>query len=254
VASQQRLGLRPKRRARVDHLDHYHPVAPWSHLAGNRHFADFLSSIGVPPLRTQELTHQARLPVCLVGMAVWPQEKRLANTPIPISYCEFRFRANKQLRISLTKKVLMKTRKLSLLMLAGSLMVYGCEQKTVDPTLENTSPDDVRRDVGKAVDTVAVFSQQTQEELKKSLDLRLKEMEAEISKFRLKGHDLTDQAKISWDQKIAELEIKREAALAKLAEVGRASSEAWRDVQKGAQSAFSELDKALREASSHFIE
>ena len=146
----------------------------------------------------------------------------------------------------------MKLRKFSLLMLAGSLMVCGCDQKAADPTSAKTSSEDVRRDVGKAADTVAEFSQQTKEEFQKSLDTRLKEMDAEIAKLRLKGHDLKDQAKISWDQKIAELEVKRNAAFAKLAEVGRSSAEAWKDIQKGAQSAWAELDKALHEASSEF--
>ena len=51
---------------------------------------------------------------------------------------------------------------------------------------------------------------------------------------------------------MAELEVKREAALAKLAEVGRSSTEAWKDVREGAQSAWNELDKALHEAAKEF--
>ena len=38
----------------------------------------------------------------------------------------------------------------------------------------------------------------------------------------------------------------------KLAEVGHSSAEAWRDIQKGAQSAWDELDKAVHDASSEF--
>lgn len=51
---------------------------------------------------------------------------------------------------------------------------------------------------------------------------------------------------------MADLEAKREVARAKLDEVGRSSAEAWKDVQKGAQSAWDELDKAVRDASSEF--
>jgi TolA-binding protein len=157
-----------------------------------------------------------------------------------------------QWRIPSAKEIQMKSSKFLLLVLSGSLMIYGCDQKTADPTSTNATSEDVRRDVSKAADTVTEFSQQTKEEFQNSLDLRLKEMEAEIAKLQLKGHDLKDQAKTSWDQKIAELEAKREEALAKLAEVGRSSAEAWKDVEKGAKSAWAELDKALREASSEF--
>ena len=51
---------------------------------------------------------------------------------------------------------------------------------------------------------------------------------------------------------MAELETKRDAAHAKLAEVGHSSAEAWKDVQKGAQSAWDELDKAFHDASREF--
>lgn len=48
------------------------------------------------------------------------------------------------------------------------------------------------------------------------------------------------------------LETKRDAARAKLAEIGASSAEAWKDVQKGAQSAWDELDQAFRDASQEF--
>ena len=51
---------------------------------------------------------------------------------------------------------------------------------------------------------------------------------------------------------MADLETKREAAHAKLAEVGHSSAEAWKDVRDGAQSAWDELDKAYRDASKEF--
>ena len=40
----------------------------------------------------------------------------------------------------------------------------------------------------------------------------------EIAKLREKGRDLKDQAKADWERKLAELETKRDAARAKLAE------------------------------------
>lgn len=139
-----------------------------------------------------------------------------------------------------------------MLMSAGLLAAVGCERKPLDRTPGNVTSEDVRRDAGQAVKTAAEFSQQTKEEFQKNLDTRLKELDAEIAKLREKGRDLKDKAKADWDQKMAELEKKRDAARAKLAEVGHSSAEAWKDVQKGAQSAWDELDKAFRDASREF--
>lgn len=138
------------------------------------------------------------------------------------------------------------------MMLAGVLAAVGCDQKSADPMPGKVTSEDVRRDAGQAAKTAAEFSQQAKEEFQRSLEARLKELDAEIVKLREKGRDLKDQAKVSWDGKMANLESKREAARAKLDELGHSSTEAWKDVKKGAQSAWDELDKAFHEASREF--
>ena len=140
------------------------------------------------------------------------------------------------------------SRLLFLVVLCGLLTAGGCEQKTANPAPARVTSDDVRRDAGQAVDTASEFSQQAKEDFQKSLAARLKELDAEIAKLREKGRDLKDEAAEKWDQKMAELEAKREAARAKLAEVGHSSAEAWKDVQQGAQSAWDELDEAYHDA------
>ena len=117
---------------------------------------------------------------------------------------------------------------------------------------QKVTSEDVRRDAGQAVKTAVDYSQQAKEDFQKNLDARLNELDAKIAKLRDKGRNLKDQAKTNWDQKMAELETKRDAARAKLAEVGHASAEAWKDVQKGVQSAWDELDKAFRNAAQEF--
>ena len=108
------------------------------------------------------------------------------------------------------------------------------------------------RDAGQAVETAAESFQQTKEEFQKKLDAQLPGLDAEIVKLRQKGRELKDEAKTNWDQKMADLETKRDAARVKLAEGGSSSAEAWKDVQKGAQSAWDELDQAFRDASREF--
>lgn len=139
-----------------------------------------------------------------------------------------------------------------MMMLAALLSSGACEQKPAVQTPGTITSDDVRRDAGQAVNTAAEFSQQTTEEFQKSLEARLRKLDADIAKLRERGVALKDEAKANWDQKMIELEAKRDAARAKLAEVGNSSAEAWKDIQKGAQSAWDELDKAYHDAAREF--
>ena len=108
----------------------------------------------------------------------------------------------------------MMSRFVSMLMLAGLLAASGCEQKPADRTPSKVTSGEVRHDSGHATETAGDYSRQTKEEFQKNLDIRLKEMDAEIAKLREKGRDLKDKAK--WDQKMTELEAKAVAARAKL--------------------------------------
>ena len=146
----------------------------------------------------------------------------------------------------------MMTRFVWMASLAGLLAAIGCEQKPAERTPGKVTPEDVRRDAGKAVTTAAEYSLQTKEEFQKDLDARLSELDAEIAKLREKGRDLKDKGKATWDQKLPELQAKRDAARAKLAEVRDSSAGAWKDLRKGAQSAYDDLDTAFRDASREF--
>ena len=138
------------------------------------------------------------------------------------------------------------------MMLVGFVAATGCEQRSIDPAPKKVTSDDVRRDAGQAAETAVEYSRQTKDEFQKKLDARLKDLDAEVVTLHEKGHALKDEAKAKWDQKMKELETKRDVARAKLAEVRASSAEAWKDVRKGAQSAWDDLDKAFRDASREF--
>jgi hypothetical protein len=138
------------------------------------------------------------------------------------------------------------------LMLIGLIAAPGCERKPTDQTPGKVTSQDVRRDAGQAVQTATEYSQQTKEEFQKDLNTRLNELDAKIAKLREQGRDLKDEAKVNWDRKMAELETKRKAVNIKLDEIARSSAEAWKDVQKGAQSAWDDLDKAFHDAANDF--
>ena len=132
------------------------------------------------------------------------------------------------------------------------LIPSGCEQTPTKPIQEKITAEDVRREAGQAVETATEYTQQARDEFQKGFEVQLQDLDAEISKLREKSRSITDQAKASWDQKMVELEIKRDAARAKLVEVGQSSKEAWEEVRKGAQAAWTELEKAFHEAAREF--
>ncbi len=143
------------------------------------------------------------------------------------------------------------------LMVAGLLSILGCDQKSTStqPNLENPSTvtmDDVRRDTSNALETTATYSKQNKDLLVKDLKEQLTIMDAKIDELRLKGKGLASDAKVKWDVKMSELEIKRKSASAKLTDIENSSAEAWGDVEKGAQSAWVELKKAYQDASNEF--
>lgn len=139
-----------------------------------------------------------------------------------------------------------------MLLFAGCLAAVGCEQSRIDRTSSKVAPKDVRRDVGQADKTAAVYVEQTKDEYQQQLDARLKELDTEIARLRDKSSGLKDKAKADWDRTLPQLQAKRDSAHARLAELRQSSDSAWKDVKKGAQTAWDDLDAAFRDASRHF--
>jgi hypothetical protein len=77
-------------------------------------------------------------------------------------------------------------------------------------------------------------------------------MDAEITKLQEKGLALKDEAKARWNEKMADLKAKQEAARTKVDELGKSTGEAWGRLEKGAQSAWDDLQKAFNDASKEF--
>lgn len=117
------------------------------------------------------------------------------------------------------------------------LVAIGCEQKAEKDKSANPAK------------TALESAESAKDDFHKSMEVRLKKLDDEISKLRDKGRDLKGKAQTEWDEKMAALETKRDAARAKLTEVGQASAEAWKDLQKHAQNAWDDLEKAFADAS-----
>ena len=128
----------------------------------------------------------------------------------------------------------------------------GCAEPPVEHTVRKVTAEDVRRDTEKAVDTATKAATQAKEDFETRLKASLADMDTEIAKLHEKGLALKDEAKTRWNEKMADLKAKQEAARKKLDELGTSTGEAWGRLEKGAQSAWDDLQKAFKEASKEF--
>jgi hypothetical protein len=142
----------------------------------------------------------------------------------------------------------------SLWLLSAVVLVScaGCAEPPVEHTVRKVTVEDVRRDTEKAADTATKAATQAKEDLEMRLKSGLVAMDIEIAKLREKGLALKDEAKTRWNERMADLRAKQEAARKKLDELGTSTGEAWDRVEKGAQSAWDDLQKAVQEASKEF--
>ena len=146
----------------------------------------------------------------------------------------------------------MKLRSWWLLIAAVLLAGSGCTKAPVEHTVRKVTVEDVRRDTDKAVDTATVAAVQAKEDFETRFKNGLTEMEVEIARLHEKGLALKDEASTRWNEKIADLKAKQKVAREKLDELRTATGEAWGHVEKGAQSAWDDLRKALDEAVKEF--
>jgi regulatory protein YycI of two-component signal transduction system YycFG len=102
------------------------------------------------------------------------------------------------------------------------------------------------------MDTAAKAATQAKEDVEMRLKSGLADMDAGIAKLQEKGLALKDEAKARWTEKMADLKAKQEAARKEVEELGKSTGEAWERVEKGAQAAWDDLQKAFQEASKEF--
>ncbi len=143
-------------------------------------------------------------------------------------------------------------RSLWLLSAAVLASCAGCAEPPVEHTVRKVTAEDLRRDTEKAADTATKAAAQAKEEYEMRLKSGLADMDSEIAKLHEKGLALKDEAKTRWNEKMADLKAKQEAARKKVDELGKSTGEAWGRLEKGAQSAWDDLQKAFKEASEEF--
>lgn len=128
----------------------------------------------------------------------------------------------------------------------------GCAEPPVEHTVRKVTAEDVRRDTEKAADTATKAATQAKAEFEMRLQSRLADIDAALAKLREKGLALKDEAKTRWNERMADIEARQEAARTKMDELGSSTGEAWARLEKGAQAAWDDVQRAVQEASKEF--
>ena len=139
-----------------------------------------------------------------------------------------------------------------LLSAAVLLNVSGCSEAPVEHTVRKVTAEDVRRDADKAVDTATSAAVQAKSDFEMRFKTSLAEMEVKIAKLHEKGVALKDDASIRWNEQMADLKAKQKVAREKLDDLRTSTGEAWGHMEKGAQSAWDDVQKAFEEAAKEF--
>lgn len=160
----------------------------------------------------------------------------------------------------------MSSRPTSVLALAltTTVIAHGCAEKPRQEPQERTAfkipaePTEARattRDTppagAKADDTFAA-ARKAKVEFQETLTENLRRLDEQMRELQLKVVNLSDKAKADWAEKMKDLESKRTAARAKLAELRAATGDAWEHLRDGSQAAWQELEQALQKAAAEF--
>ena len=133
-------------------------------------------------------------------------------------------------------------------------LIGGCNDTssttTTDPdtTEDPVSSDEVKREITEAIDATGKLAQQTQEEFAEEMEVKLRELDAEIAELEAKADDVKVESREKWNEEVADLKVKQEAMHDKLEKVKVASADEWEAMKDDFNSAWNNLKKAYDDA------
>lgn len=95
---------------------------------------------------------------------------------------------------------------------------------------------------------------QVQKDYEAKVRKDLKEIGHKIRGLKKQAAKAGEEAKADMNRDIAKLEAQKKEADRKLAELGKATGDAWKDLQRGLDGAVSDLKKAVQDSADRFKE
>ena len=121
----------------------------------------------------------------------------------------------------------------------------GCSESPQDDTSLKSTVKEVRQHVDDAVDGSLDAIGPARTAFLTKLKARLRSIDQKIEQLEDKERDLTEEARVEWKRKVAQLKIRRDAARKRLKTLSAASELGWSDLRDGAEAALQDLDKAV---------
>jgi len=96
------------------------------------------------------------------------------------------------------------------------------------------------------------YASEKKEQFQARMKKDLASFDAEIERLKEKSSEAAGNAKDQIDEQLKKVEVQRMTVTEKMGELSRSSGDAWKEVKKGVESAYSEMKNAFKKASSHF--
>jgi len=125
------------------------------------------------------------------------------------------------------------------------------KQETSSPGSPAARPSGVRKlkqDAKDALTTTTAYLMQQKEQVQKSLGQRMSDFDKRLSDLKAKSGKAGDLAKSEWTNTLSQIQRKKEAAAEKLEQLKNSSTDKWREIKAGAEAAFADLEKGLKDA------
>ncbi len=119
------------------------------------------------------------------------------------------------------------------------------------PAFAATS-EQVSKEAGEAVDAATAYANESKDEFAREMRANLADVEADISDLKNRAGAAAEDARGRIDERIAELEKKRDAMKKRLDKLSNSSDRAWKRMKSGLERAWSEVKVAYKKASSEF--
>lgn len=84
------------------------------------------------------------------------------------------------------------------------------------------------------------------------LEAQLKEWDANLALVRAKASKATADARVSFENELEKMKVKREEAHRSLEELGKRSESAWEDMKDSTEKVWAEMGKAMEKMTARF--
>ena len=133
------------------------------------------------------------------------------------------------------------------------LSLAGCsEESDSTGTAGDVNAQDVRREASEALGTAGAFAQSTVEQYRQSMRSSIEEADRDIERLKARAASMTGDAKAEAEVVIQNLGEQRDAFAERLDDLRADSTDAWQEIKRGLDRAWTDLNEARKSALDRF--